>query len=132
MTVKSTMQYLVLGLALAGVPLLAEADESSTTRLTTPAEAFPDAMESLEEHREWQLLKVEQQGEQTLLHLQAATGQQLAVPTLEGKRLPPGLEVSHYIQIAKEHRGWSFSHEDRLLAFVPNRQGRELLHHQGV
>lgn len=132
MTVKSTMQYLVLGLALAGVPLLAEADESSTTRLTTPVGAFPDAMESLDEHREWQLLNVEQQGEHTLLHLQTATGQQLTVPTLEGKRLPPGLEVSHYVQVAKESCGWSFSHEDRLLAFVPNRQGRELLHHQGV
>ncbi len=97
MTVKSTMQYLVLGLALAGVPLLAEADESSTTRLTTPVGAFPDAMESLDEHREWQLLNVEQQGEHTLLHLQTATGQRLTVPTLEGAAELEGRQIHYHL-----------------------------------
>ena len=50
---KSTMQYLMFGLALAGVPLLAEADESSA-RLTTSMGNLPDAMESLSD-QDWQL-----------------------------------------------------------------------------
>ncbi len=49
---KSTMQYLVLGLALAGVPLLAEADESGAIGLTSQIGHLADAHTLLSEQHE--------------------------------------------------------------------------------
>ena len=123
---KSTMQYLMFGLALAGVPLLAEADESSA-RLTTSTGNLPDAMESLDD-QDWQLLKIGQHRGETVLHLLSDKGQKLILPALEGKPLPASLDVSNVVQMRLEDRGWSFSHNNELLAFVPNREGRELLY----
>jgi hypothetical protein len=129
---KSTMQYLVLGLALAGVPLLAEADEGGAIGLTSQIGHLADAHSLLSEQDELRLVTVEQKGEQAYLRLQARNGEQLLVRTLAGNPVPMNLQAGARIQIDHEIRGWSFSHDEELLAFIPNQHGRALLLDQGV
>lgn len=129
---KSTMQYLVLGLALAGVPLLAEADENGAIGLTSQVGHLADAHTLLNEQHELKLVDIEQKGDQAYLRLQARDGEQLLVRTLAGNPAPMNLQVGSQVQVAHESRGWSFSHAEELLAFVPNQYGRALLLDPGV
>lgn len=129
---KSTMQYLVLGLALAGVPLLAEADENGAIGLTSQVGHLADAHTLLSEQHELQLVDIEQKGEQVYLRLQAHNGEQLLVRTLAGNPAPVNLQTGVQVQVAHESRGWSFNHAEELLAFVPNQYGRALLLDPGV
>ncbi|MBP9568703.1 MAG: hypothetical protein KBE13_00985 [Aeromonadaceae bacterium] len=124
---KSTMQYLVLGLALAGVPLLAEADEQDAWGETRQINQTSDAHALLNGQDELHLLQVEQRGEQAYLRLQNQEGEQLLIQTLAGAPEPLHLPQGTPIRVAQEHSGWSISHDDALLAFIPNQRGQDLL-----
>ncbi len=124
---KSTMHYLVLGLALAGVPLLAEADAQEGWGEPQQIAQPNDAHSLLNGQQELQLLQVEQRGEQTYLHLQTQSGEQLLVQALAASPAPIHLPSGTQIQVAQELSGWSISHEDALLAFIPNQHGQALL-----
>ncbi len=124
---KSTMQYLVLGLALAGVPLLAEADEQDAWGETRQIDQTSDAHALLSGQDELCLLQVEQRGEQAYLRLQNQVGEQLLIQTLGGAQEPLHLSQGTPIRVAQEHNGWSISHDDALLAFIPNQRGQDLL-----
>ncbi len=124
---KSTMQYLVLGLALAGVPLLAEADEQDAWGETRQIGQTSDAHALLSGQDELRLLQVEQRGEQAYLRLQNQVGEQLLIQTLAGAQKPLHLQQGTPIRVAQEHSGWSISHDDALLAFIPNQRGQDLL-----
>ncbi len=124
---KSTMHYLVLGLALAGVPLLAEADAQEGWGEPQQIAQANDAHSLLNGQQELQLLQVEQRGEQAYLHLQTQSGEQLLVQALAASPAPIHLPSGTQIQFAQELCGWSISHEDALLAFIPNQHGQALL-----
>ena len=124
---KSTMHYLVLGLALAGVPLLAEADAQEGWGEPQQIAQANDAHSLLNGQQELQLLQVEQRGEQAYLRLQTQTGEQLVVQALATTSVPNHLPSGAQIQVAQELSGWSISHEDALLAFIPNQHGQALL-----
>ena len=124
---KSTMHYLVLGLALAGVPLLAEADAQEGWGEPQQIAQANDAHSLLNGQQELQLLQVEQRGEQAYLHLQTQSGEQLLVQALTTTSAPNHLPSGAQIRVAQELSGWSISHEDALLAFIPNQHGQALL-----
>lgn len=124
---KSTMHYLVLGLALAGVPLLAEADAQEGWGEPQQIAQPNDAHSLLNGQHELQLLQVEQRGEQAYLHLQTQSGEQLLVQALTATPAPNHLPSGAQIRVAQELSGWSISHEDALLAFIPNQHGQALL-----
>lgn len=124
---KSTMHYLVLGLALAGVPLLAEADAQEGWGEPQQIAQANDAHSLLNGQQELQLLQVEQRGEQAYLHLQTQSGEQLRVQALAAIQAPNHLPSGTQIQVEQELSGWSISHEDTLLAFIPNQHGQALL-----
>ena len=124
---KSTMHYLVLGLALAGVPLLAEADAQEGWGEPQQIAQPNDAHSLLNGQHELQLLQVEQRGEQAYLHLQTQSGEQLLVQALTTTPAPNHLPSGAQIRVAQELSGWSISHEDALLAFIPNQHGQALL-----
>ena len=124
---KSTMHYLVLGLALAGVPLLAEADAQEGWGEPQQIAQPNDAHSLLNGQQELQLLQVEQRGEQAYLRLQTQSGEQLLVQALTTTPAPNQLPSGAQIRVAQELSGWSISHEDALLAFIPNQHGQALL-----
>ena len=124
---KSTMHYLVLGLALAGVPLLAEAGAQEGWGEPQQIAQPNDAHRLLNGQHELQLLQVEQRGEQAYLHLQTQSGEQLLVQALTATPAPNHLPSGAQIRVAQELSGWSISHEDALLAFIPNQHGQALL-----
>lgn len=124
---KSTMQYLVLGLALAGVPLLAEADEQDAWGETRQISHASDAQTLLNGQHELSLLQIEQRGEQAYLHVQNQEGDRLLIQALGGAQEPLHLPQGTPIRVAQEHSGWSISHDDALLAFIPNQRGQALL-----
>lgn len=124
---KSTMHYLVLGLALAGVPLLAEADAQEGWGEPQQIAQTNDAHSLLNGQQELQLLQVEQRGGQAYLRLQTQSGEQLLVQALMATPAPNHLPSGAQIRVAQELSGWSISHEDALLAFIPNQHGQALL-----
>ena len=124
---KSTMHYLVLGLALAGVPLLAEAGAQEGWGEPQQIAQPNDAHSLLNGQQELQLLQVEQRGEQAYLRLQTQSGEQLLVQALTATPAPNHLPSGAQIRVAQELSGWSISHEDALLAFIPNQHGQALL-----
>ena len=124
---KSTMHYLVLGLALAGVPLLAEAGAQEGWGEPQQIAQPNDAHSLLNGQQELQLLQVEQRDEQAYLRLQTQSGEQLLVQALTATPAPNHLPSGAQIRVAQELSGWSISHEDALLAFIPNQHGQALL-----
>ena len=91
---KSTMHYLVLGLALAGVPLLAEADAQEGWGEPQQIAQANDAHSLLNGQQELQLLQVEQRGEQAYLRLQTQSGEQLLVQALTTTSESPSISGS--------------------------------------
>lgn len=126
---KSTLQYLALGLALGSVPLLAECGEEQAP--STMPEASP-APSMLNQYRWLTLLEISGQDEQPLLHL-GLPGSDEPLLTIngmmqQGKDLPPR---GARLEVSSEQHGWSLGWKNRLLAFVPNQHGEALLQFAG-
>lgn len=128
---KSTMQYLMLGLALAGVPLLAEADSSSGANLRRVDERSPDHQHLLNAQQQLTLVTIEHQGQQPILKLQRDDGIMLKVRGLQQTAPTFGLSDGSRIDVMQEAHGWSLLSGEQLLAFIPNQYGQDLLHRSG-
>lgn len=128
---KSTMQYLVLGLALAGVPLLAEAEQTPDTDLSRLNEASADHQHLLHAQQQLTLISIEETGQQPVLKLRRDDGKMLKVQALQQAVPPVTLAYGTQISVESEAHGWSLMHSDQLLAFVPNQYGQDLLHYSG-
>ncbi len=122
---KSTLQYLALGLALGSVPLLAEAgeDRHEPTTRATPVSAV-----TLEGYRWLTLLEISGRTEQPMLHL-GLPGSDEALLTIsammqQNNDWPPR---GARLEVSSERHGWSLGWKNRLLAFIPNQQGEALL-----
>lgn len=125
---KSTMQYLVLGLALAGVPLLAERDDNQAHICPTASGNNHGLFSALGTAP--YLRGIEHKGEQVYLQLSNSDGYTVQIKAWPDQARPLDIPVNSRVQLVQEDRGWSISHHGQLLAFVPNHQGQALLDSQ--
>ncbi|MCD8548002.1 MAG: hypothetical protein LRY38_06170 [Aeromonadaceae bacterium] len=130
---SSTLHYLLLGLTLAGVPLLAEADsasqgsalsvEGSTIMVEGSATVFEGAKELVVDG-------VEASAEGTVILVKnsvtGATASVLAVGDVAGAS---ALVAGSTVEVVAEGSGWALTQAGKLIAFVPNKVGEALLHH---
>lgn len=133
---SSTLHYLLLGLTLAGVPLLAEADSAaqesvlsvkgSSTMVEGSATVFEGAKELVVEG-------VEASAEGTVILVKnSTTGAKASVLAVGDVAGASALMAGSTVEVAAEGSGWALTQTDKLIAFVPNQVGEALLHHDSV
>lgn len=133
---KSTLHYLLLGLTMAGVPLLAEADADVYGHGILPGnaammvEGSPSVFDGVTE------LMIEglqvTDGGQVIMVKNCNTDVTAAILAPSEVIDTQPLKIGSRIAVATQSSGWSLSQADQLIAFVPNEEGAALLHKSSV